>query len=101
MKASLFAKIAKGPECGRTTGYARPKAWPLPDGLQNLCIEIDAYTFCVHKSSLFLPRAAHGQAADAQGGLADANGDGLAGFAAGADAVVEFCIIANHRDFGE
>lgn len=35
-----------------------------------------------------LPRAAHSQAADAQGGLADADGDGLASFAAGADAII-------------
>lgn len=46
-------------------GYARPSAWPLPDGLQNLVIEIDAYTFCVHKSTFVLPRAANGQAANA------------------------------------
>ena len=82
-------------------GYAGPSAWPLPSGLQNLYIETRAYTFCVHKSTLALPRAAHRQATDAKGGLADADGDGLAGFAAGANPIVQRRIIANHGDFRE
>ena len=42
------------------------------------------------------PRPAHGQATDAQGGLADADRDGLTGFAAGPDAMIQRRVIANH-----
>src|SRR3984957_10100263 len=45
-----------------------------------------------------LPGAAHRDAIDAQGRLADADGDALAGLAAGADAVFELEIVADHRD---
>src|SRR5580704_3900690 len=44
-----------------------------------------------------LPRPAHRDAIDAQGRLADADRDALAVLAAGADAVVEFEIVADHR----
>ena len=68
--------------------YSGSSTWPLTDRLQNLCIKIHAHMFCVHKLTLALPRAAHRQAANAQGGLADADGDGLASFAAGPDAII-------------
>src|SRR5512146_3362360 len=42
--------------------------------------------------------AAHGQAVDFQGRDADADGDGLAVFAAGAYALVEFEVVADHAD---
>src|SRR5580704_14572130 len=44
-----------------------------------------------------LPRPADGDAVDAQGRLADADGDALAVLAASADAVVELEIVADHR----
>src|ERR1700734_296286 len=44
-----------------------------------------------------LPRPTNGDAVDAQGGLADADGNPLAVLAAGADAVVELEIVADHR----
>src|SRR5208282_2772284 len=44
------------------------------------------------------PGPAHRDAVDAQGGLADADGDALAVLAAGADAAVELKVVADHGD---
>lgn len=101
MPVGHFAKVTKKPPCGHTIGYAGPLVRPLANGKQTDIHSLFAYTFCVHKSTLALPRAAHGQATDAQGGLADAHRHGLAGFAAGPDPMVQRRIISNHRDFGE
>src|SRR5215471_13281595 len=44
--------------------------------------------------------AADGEAIHAQSGLADADGHALAVLAAGADAVIQFQVVADHRDLG-
>src|ERR1700693_3725982 len=52
-------------------------------------------------AGIFPGGAADGQAVYFQCGNADAHGDGLSVFAAGADAFVEFQIVAHHGDTGE
>ncbi len=57
--------------------------------------------YCMNPPGSFLGGAADGQAVDFQRGNADADGHGLSIFAAGADAFVEFQIVADHGDAGQ